>query len=78
MKIDGVDFNHAWAKEKTEAQFVDEFKGHEHIFPEAKDKVAKLKAAHALLIKTPLEEDEAVEVVKQPSLATNNPGPAKA
>lgn len=49
MIIDGVGFNQEWAWGKTEAEFVNEFKGMDHIFPEAKDKVGKLKEAYGLL-----------------------------
>jgi hypothetical protein len=56
MKIDGVGFNHEWARTKTETEFVDEFKGVAHIYPNAKDKIAKLKEAYALLKGTPVKD----------------------
>lgn len=49
MIIDGISFNQQWSWTKTETEFVNEFKGMEHIFPDVKDKPAKLKEAYALL-----------------------------
>lgn len=49
MKIDGHGFNQQWAWGKTEAQFVEEFKNMPDIFPDAPDKVAKLKEAYGIL-----------------------------
>lgn len=75
MKVDGQDFNHEWAKSKSEADFVKEFSTPNmgHIYPDAKDKAAKLKEVHAVLLKAPLESESKP---KTPivSLATNNPG----
>lgn len=60
MIIDGISFNQQWAWGKTEAEFVNEFKGMDHIFPEAKDKAAKLKEAYGLLQQGKPAEQKAV------------------
>lgn len=39
-------FNKEWAKTKTEAEFVNEFKDMDHILPEAVNKVEMLKEAY--------------------------------
>jgi hypothetical protein len=49
MKIDETSFNQQWAWGKTQEEFVNEFKDMDHIFPDAPDKVAKLKEAHTIL-----------------------------
>lgn len=57
MTIDGVTFVQAWAKKKTEAQFVKEFVPHTHIYPNLKgdERVEKLKEVYRKLVppKTP-------------------------
>ena len=49
MKIDGPSFDQQWSWGKTEAEFVKEFIGMEHIYPDADDKAAKLKEVYAQL-----------------------------
>jgi len=73
MKIDGVGFNHGWAKTKTEDEFVKELKDHAHIYPDAKDKVAKLKEVHALLVKTPLPKEGGEKAQAPTSISDGRP-----
>jgi hypothetical protein len=50
MKIDGVAVNHKWAAGLTQDAFVKEFSGpgYAHLWPDVKDRKAKLKEVHAL------------------------------
>lgn len=50
-------FNQEWAKTKSKADFVAEFMGHEHIFPEMKaaDKTARLEQVWKTLRNEPEE-----------------------
>lgn len=61
ITIDGVSFMKDWAWSKTEQQFVDEFKGMDHIFPEATDKAGKLKEAYSIIQK---EKPKPIEPAK--------------
>lgn len=62
MNIDGIGFNQAWAKKKSEDDFVLEFIGMDHIWPElsADEKEAALRSAHKQL-NAPEPEKEAAE-----------------
>lgn len=46
MKVDGISFNDEWVKTKSEDEFVKEFWPMKHIYPDAPDREAKLRAAY--------------------------------
>lgn len=50
ITVDGHSFLTEWAWAHTEQQFIDEFKGMDHIFPETDNKTAKLKEAYAMIL----------------------------